>query len=243
MKMWSEIKGKGEPLLMLHPGAVDSRAFEPIEPMLSAKFTLHYIDRRAHGRTKDVDGSLHFDDMVYDVIEYIEAEIKEPVNIFGYSDGAVVALLLTMKRPDLIKKAVCASGVYHYNGWQDGVLESLSTAPDFLKQSYGEVSPDGIDHYEAVMSKMYEMHKSEPALTKDELRTFDNQCLVMAADDDEVKLEHTIEWYYSLKNGELCIMPGTSHGMFAEKPELFSEVLIDFYQRSPIQTFAPRLRG
>lgn len=242
MKMWSETKGKGESLLMLHPGGVDSRAFGPIEPMLSAKYTLHYIDRRAHGRTKDVDGPLHFDDMVNDVIEYIDTEVKKPINVFGYSDGAVVALLLRIKRPDLIKKVVCAAGVYHYKGWQDGVLESLSTAPDFMKQSYGEVSPDGVEHYATVMSKMYEMHQNEPALTDDELRTFDNQCLVIAADDDEVKLEHAIKWYRSLRNGELCIMPGTSHGMFAEKPELFSRVLIDFYNSSPIQTFAPRLR-
>ena len=242
MKMWSETKGDGEPLLMLHPGGVDSRAFGPIEPALSAKYTLHYVDRRAHGRTKDVDGPLHFGDMVDDVIEYIESEVKSPTNVFGYSDGAIVALLLTIKRPDLINKVVCAAGVYHYEGWQDGVLESLSNTPDFMKQRYGEVSPDGISHYDTVVSKMHEMHKTEPDLTENELRSFENRCLVIAADDDEVKLEHAIHWYRSLQNGELCVIPGTSHGMFAEKPKLFSQILLDFYENSPIQTFAPRLR-
>lgn len=242
MKMWSEVRGKGEQLLMLHPGGVDSRAFGPISPYLEEHYETHYVDRRAHGRTGDVDGPLHFSDMVDDCIEYIQNTFTSPINVLGFSDGAIVALLLTIRRPDLVKKVVCASGVYHYSGWQDGVLEDLSSAPDFMKQSYGEVSPDGVEHYDTVVAKLDSMHQNEPGLSEDDLSSIDTPCLVMVADDDEVKLEHAIKWYESMQNGELAVVPGTSHGMFAEKPKLFSDMVIEYFDTSPIQTFAPRRR-
>jgi hypothetical protein len=50
----------------------------------------------------------------------------------------------------------------------------------------------------------------------------------MVGDDDEVTLEHAVEMYRPLPNAELAIVPGTSHGLLVEKPDLCNGLIIDF---------------
>jgi pimeloyl-ACP methyl ester carboxylesterase len=66
--------------------------------------------------------------------------------------------------------------------------------------------------------------------------------MVMVADDDEVVLEHAIAMYRELPHAELAVVPGTSHGLLVEKPELCNRLLLDFLCNEPVQTFAPLRR-
>jgi pimeloyl-ACP methyl ester carboxylesterase len=65
----------------------------------------------------------------------------------------------------------------------------------------------------------------------------------MIGDDDEVTLEHAVEFYRALPNGELAIVPGTSHGLLVEKPSLCNQIMIEFMTSDPIQTLAPIRRA
>src|SRR5581483_1978325 len=90
----------------------------------------------------------------------------------------------------------------------EGVLDA--EPPSFLKQSYAELSPDGIDHYDVVVAKLAAMHAREPALLPGDLDKLACRCLIMVADDDEVRLEHAITMYRSVRDAELAVVPGTS---------------------------------
>lgn len=61
----------------------------------------------------------------------------------------------------------------------------------------------------------------------------------MVADDDEVSLEHAAALYGGLARGELAVVPGTSHGLLVEKPELCNKIIIDFLTIAPVQPVAP----
>ena len=63
--------------------------------------------------------------------------------------------------------------------------------------------------------------------------------LVMVGDDDAVVLEHAIAPYRALPHGELAVVPGTSHGLLVEKPELCNRMIVDFLTTDPVETFAP----
>ena len=67
----------------------------------------------------------------------------------------------------------------------------------------------------------------------------------MVADDDEVTLEHAIAFYRALPRGELAVVPGTSHGLLVEKPDLCHRVLLDFLLHDAVEPLAPlrRRRG
>jgi pimeloyl-ACP methyl ester carboxylesterase len=62
-------------------------------------------------------------------------------------------------------------------------------------------------------------------------------------DGDEVRLEHAIEMYRSLPDAELAVVPGTSHGLLVEKPDLCNLLITEFLTKEPVQTFAPIRRA
>jgi pimeloyl-ACP methyl ester carboxylesterase len=245
IRFWYEEHGSGEPLLLLHPGGagVDSRAFGTNLDAFTKKFHVFLMDRRAHGRTPDTEGDITFEQMADDTIAYIEEVIGKPTKLVGYSDGGIVALLVVQKRPDLVERLVSVASVFHRDGWDGGVLKPGEEPPQFLADSYAEISPDGKEHYAVVVKKLHEMHLKGPLLTSAELAQIQTRTLVMVADDDEVHLEHAIEFYRSLRNGELAVVPGTSHGLLSEKPELCNKIILDFLNQDQIQTLAPIRRA
>jgi pimeloyl-ACP methyl ester carboxylesterase len=241
--MWFDERGRGDPCVMLHPGGagVDSRALKPTVAALSRRFRTYTPEQRAHGRTPDVEGSISFELMAQDTAAFIDTVIARPVYLVGCSDGATVALTVAIKRPDLVRRLVLAAGVFHFQGWEPGVLDG--DPADFLRESYRELSPDGADHYPVVVDKLAAMHRVEPVFTAGDLAEVRCRTLVMVADDDEVRLEHAIAMYRGLPNSELAVVPGTSHGLLVEKPDLCNQLIGDFLTTEPVQTFAPIRRA
>lgn len=243
-QVWYEERGEGDPLLALHPGGVDSRSLDGNIEALSRHFHVYAPDRRGHGRTPDVEGPLSFELMVQDTIAFLESVIDGPAHLVGYSDGAIVALLVARSRPDLVRRLVFVAAVFHRDGWVEGVLDSLAdNPPDFMRDSYAEVSPDGGEHFDVVVAKLAAEHAAEPSLAAEDLQAVTSQTLVMLADDDEVRLEHAVEMYRRLPEAELAVVPGTSHGLLVEKPELCNRIIADFLVNDPFPTFAPIRRG
>ena len=243
ISMWYDERGQGDPCVLLHPGGagVDSRALAPTVDALSQVFRAYTPEQRAHGRTPDVDGPVSYELMAQDTIMFIEGVISQPVYLLGVSDGAVVALMVARRRPDLVRRLVFAAGVFHRDGWEEGVLDG--EPPEFLKQSYGEISPDGIGHYDVVVAKLAAMHAREPRLTRTDLHQITPRTLVIVGDDDQVRLEHAIEMYRHLPDAELAVVPGTSHGLLVEKPGLCNLIIAEFMTKDPVHTFAPIRRA
>ena len=179
--------------------------------------------------------------MAEDTIAFIEKVIGRPVHLAGCSDGAVLALVVALRRPDLVRRLVLAAGVFHRDGWAPGVLDG--EPPDFLERSYAELSPDGPGHYGVMVAKLAAMHAREPAFTPADLRAVTSRTLVMVADDDEVILELAIEAFRSLPDAELAVVPGTSHGLLAEKPGLSNLLMTEFLTKEPVETYAPIRRA
>jgi pimeloyl-ACP methyl ester carboxylesterase len=65
----------------------------------------------------------------------------------------------------------------------------------------------------------------------------------MVGDDDEVTLEHAVAMYRAIPDAELGVVPGTSHGLLVEKPELCNGLIVDFLRLNPVPTLAPIRRA
>lgn len=85
----------------------------------------------------------------------------------------------------------------------------------------------------------------EPTLIARDLRQATCRTLVMVGDDDEVTLEHAVALYRGLPVAELAVVPGTSHGLLVEKPDLCNRIILDFLTTESVPTMAPirRARG
>lgn len=243
LRTWYDVRGTGDPLVALHPGLVDIRAFEPNLPTWAQRFQVYLPERRGHGHTPDVDGPLTFNDMAGDTAAFIETVIGKPVRLLGCSDGAIVALLTTLLRPELVTHLALIAGPTHHEGWYPEAIDPDNQAPEFMHVMYGEVSPDGADHFPTVLRKMAAEHLVAPDLHSDDLGGISCRTLVMVGDDDEVRLEHAIEMYRALPAGELAVVPGTSHGLLVEKPELCNQLILSFLGDDPVVTLAPIRRG
>jgi pimeloyl-ACP methyl ester carboxylesterase len=155
-----------------------------------------------------------------------------------------VGLVVALQRPDLIDRLVLVAGVFHLDGWLPQVIDPNNEPPEFLARLYAEVSPDGADHYQVVVDKLARMHLDEPTLEADDLREVRGRTLVMVGDDDEVQLEHALAMYRGIPDAELMVVPGTSHGLLVEKPDLCNKVILEFLTEDPVPTMAPiRRRG
>ena len=245
VRTWYEVHGDGDPLVLLHPGGagVSARAFGPNVGPLAAHFRVYTPERRAHGHTPDVEGPITFDAMAEDTIAFLETVVGERANVVGCSDGATVGLLVALRRPDLINRLVLVAGVFHFNGWLPQAIDPKIEPPEFLARLYEEVSPDGPDHYQVVVDKLARMHLDSPTLAVDDLEHVRRRTLVMVGDDDEVRLEHAVAMYRGIPDSELMVVPGTSHGLLVEKPDLCNNAIVQFLIEDPVPTRAPIRRA
>jgi pimeloyl-ACP methyl ester carboxylesterase len=100
--------------------------------------------------------------------------------------------------------------------------------PPAIVQMYGEVSPDGAEHFPVVMRKIAEAMAAGPWPTEADLARVRCRTLVMASDDDIVSLEHTLTLYRAIPDAELAIVPATTHVLVHEKPALCTQLVREF---------------
>jgi pimeloyl-ACP methyl ester carboxylesterase len=244
VKTWYDERGDGPPLVMVHGGLVDARWWEQNLGAFAERFRVYLPELRGHGHTPDVPGPISYQLMADDMIAFLETVVGEPVDYVGHSTGAFVGLLVAMQRPELVSRLVLISSGFSKAG--EAVPDAdwdVDQLAEFLGPAYGEVSPDGIDHFKVVAAKVGDMAAAEPHLEASELGRVTPRTLVMVADDDIVTLAHSVDMYDALPNAELAVVPGTSHFLTQEKPHLVNALVLDFLANEPVATVAPVRRA
>jgi pimeloyl-ACP methyl ester carboxylesterase len=240
---WYTDQGEGQPLLLLHGALTDASEFGATVPALAERFRVLMPERRGHGHTPDLPDPLSYDLMAHDTVAFAEALGIGRAHLVGHSDGANVALLVALARPDLVDRLVLISGNYHHDGLLDALDVGELATNEFFVDAYAQVSPDGRDHFPEVVAKVSRMIASEPTLTTEDLEQVSARTLIMAGDDDAIRPEHTLAMFRAIPDAELAIIPGTSHALIIEKPALCNQVMIDFLTTGPVPTFMPISRA
>ena len=229
---WHEVRGEGPAVVLLHGAFSGAVAWSAQAPALAgAGFRVHVPERRGHAHTPDVDAPLTYEVMAEDTVAYLDAVVDGPAHLVGWSDGAVVALLVARRRPDLAGRMVLIGQYYNSSGRVPGSdldrwLRS-EEAKDLLRQGYDPVSPDGPGHFPAVYAKTLAMIDSEPELDLATLGTVRAPTLVLQGDRDEVTVDHGAAVAAALGNARLAVLPGT-HALPLELPDVVNPLLIAF---------------
>src|SRR3954454_13047340 len=98
---WYDEVGSGEPLILLHGGLCTNETWGSQMPTLAEHFRVLAPERRGHGHTADVEGPLNYTAMATDTIGFLDNVVGGPACLVGWSDGAIVGLLVAQERPDL----------------------------------------------------------------------------------------------------------------------------------------------
>src|SRR6476661_237004 len=89
---YTEIRGEGEPLLLLHGGLGTIEMFEPMLPVLEKTRTVIAVDLHGHGRTPLGERTkLSMFDQGDDLAAVLEQLGYPQVDVLGFSMGAGVA--------------------------------------------------------------------------------------------------------------------------------------------------------
>ena len=219
----------GEAVVLLHGGLSKTSSWDYLMvPPLEDEFHVFAYDRTGHGFTGDQPGSLHFEFQCQEAIAYLEDVVKEPAHLIGYSDGGIIALMVAIKRPELVKSIVAIGANYHYSAPLKDFLEARVSEED--QAEYNLISPDAPHTLLEKTIRMNEIWKTEPDISLSEIASIQCPVLVMAGDDDVIAHDHTISLYEALPLGQLAIIPGTSHGLVKEKPALLIAVMMQFLE-------------
>lgn len=229
---WHEVAGQGPPLVLLHGGFSGAASWSAqAQALVQAGFRVYVPERRGHAHTRDVDGPLTYEAMAGDTIAYLEATADTKSDLVGRSDGAVVALLVALWRPDLVERLVLISKFFNSSGRvPDSEFERWlysDQAMELLRKGYDPVSPDGPEHFPVIHAKTMEMIGSGPELDSSTLVDVSAPTLVLQGDRDVVTIEHSAAIAAALGNGRLAVLPGT-HALTSESPEVVNALLTSF---------------
>jgi pimeloyl-ACP methyl ester carboxylesterase len=233
VRTYYEKTGNGEPLILLHGGLCTAETFDAQTSVLGQQYCVYVPERYGHGRTADIDGAITYENMAQHTIAFMEALGIGSAHLVGWSDGALVGLLVALRRPKLVRKLVFIDQYVTLDAAPPGLLPflegmSADTAPPFLVELYGALSPDGPNHFAVVCDKLRTMWIGQTGVELTDLEHVAAPTLVLAADDGGMTLEHVAAVQKALPDSQIAVIPGTSHGVAMEKPHVVNQLIVDF---------------
>ena len=227
-QIWNtEWANNGPALVLLHGGLSATEDWDTyILPAIESSHHVFGYDRTAQGRTGDRAGSLHFTFQTAEAIAYLEDVVKEPAHLIGWSDGGIIALLIAIQRPDLVLSIIAIGANYHFDNGGGPIPEWPITDED--RAEHAMRSPDAPAALDEKVSRMRGIWNSEPTMTLADLAKIQCPTLILAGDDELFSIEHTGSMYEAISAGQLAIIPGTSHFVIKEKPELVQAIIKQF---------------
>lgn len=213
ISLFYQVSGSGEPMLLLHGNGEDHQIFTELAVKLADHYTVYAIDSRNHGQSQKTE-DYSYEAMTKDISGFINELDLGPVNLVGFSDGAIIGLMLAMKEPTLIKKMA---------------LLGVNLKPeDFTEESYQFVK----ETYEETKDPLFKLMLEQPNIELEEVRKVFTPTLLIRADGDIFKPETYINLLATLPNATLKIMNDHDHASYIINQDLLYPHLIDFFDNN-----------
>jgi proline iminopeptidase len=119
-KLWVEIEGSGEPLLLIPGGPGDSHYFHPAFSTLANSFKVICFDAFGRGNSDKAKNpkEYSFNRDVEDIEGLRIALGFETINLLGHSYGGMVAQAYALKYPNRVKRLILANTLFSAEMWQ-----------------------------------------------------------------------------------------------------------------------------
>jgi pimeloyl-ACP methyl ester carboxylesterase len=241
-----EVRGKGEPLLLLHGGLGSIDMFAPILPALSERRQVIAVDLHGHGRTPLGNRNINPVDIGNDLAALLKQLGYGKVDVLGYSFGGWAAFRLAAQHPEAVRRVVIASAGYSDDAFfpelraqqvQVGaaMAEAMKATP--MYQSYVAVAPHPED-FPKLLDQMGNVMRT-PFDWSADAKSLKMPVMLVFGDSDMYRPEHVVKFYQllggalkdagwmreNISQNRLAIIPNRTHYDLFFAPELVATVL------------------
>lgn len=227
LEMYYEVRGEGEPVVVLHGAYMTVDAMAGIVSELAKTRRVIAVELQGHGRTADADRPITYEQMADDVAALIEHLGLEKTDVFGFSMGSGVAVQLAVRHPEVVRRMVVASVSYSHDGMHPEMIEMLpSITPDMfagspMEEEYKRLAPNPED-FPVLVEKLKQLDMTPFAWPEEDIRGIAAPTFIIVGDSDVVRLEHVVEFFNLLGGGvmgdlvempvsRLAVLPATLH--------------------------------
>ncbi|MDD6074603.1 MAG: alpha/beta fold hydrolase [Clostridium sp.] len=227
MKLYTREAGEGKPLVLLHGNGEDSSYFKAQIEFFSKWYHVIAVDTRGHGQSPRGTGPFTLKRFAEDLQELLYGRGLSKVILLGFSDGGNIALLFTLKYPQMVERLILNGANLSPFG-----VKPLVQLP--VVAGYGAsavLSLGGRSKKQQKNRELLGLMVKEPWIPVEKLKEIKAPTLVIAGTRDMIRDAHTRRIAKALPKGELKILPG-SHFLAAEEPETFNRAVLDFLDRT-----------
>jgi pimeloyl-ACP methyl ester carboxylesterase len=221
LPIWYEELGDpaGPPLVALHGGILTfHRSFDDVLPWLSEIRRVIGVELQGHGHTPDTGRAMSFERFADDVAELVDRVASGgPVDVWGYSLGALTATSLAVRHPAKVRRLVLAASNIRADGYHPEITAPeqdprLPTEEEFAvwKADYEAVAPnpDGLFPF---LERLQPVVHGLVGWTADEIRSITASTFLVIGDQDFVRLDHAAEMLDLFPDCRLAVLPATRH--------------------------------
>ena len=248
LKMYYEIHGSGEPVVLLHGAFMaitDDFHWTEWIGELSKTRKVIAVEMQGHGRTADIKRDFSYDYLADDVAALLDYLKIPSADVIGYSLGGGVALNCSIRHPDKVRKVVSISAVFRQDGWAKEALDVFPqlTAEAFkgtpIEADYKGLSPTP-NEFPNFVKRVISIDLKPHDFGADKLKAAKAPMLFIHGDADGVRLEHIAEMF-RLKGDEifgdmrprsrsrLAILPDTTHITLMKRVSVIVPMVNDFF--------------
>ena len=250
LKMYYEVHGNGEPVVLLHGAFMTiTNNWDGWIGALAKTRRVIAIEMQGHGRTADIARDITDENLADDVAALLDHLNIPRADLLGYSMGGGVAMQCAVRHPDKVRKVVVISSPFRRDGVvKEGADALKNLSPELfigspLEVDYKKLSPTPNDfpkfvkHMVAAMSKEHDLDAAK-------LKDTPAPMFFIFGDADGIRIEHVAEMFL-LKGGDvhgdmrprsasrLAILPNTTHVTLMERMPVIVPMVNDFLDAKP----------
>lgn len=250
----------GEPLVLVHGSSDSSRSWSLIAPYF-ADYHIYIPEMRAHGDT-ETGGIARIEEglLGYDVVCFLDAVGLDRVNLVGHSRGSMIAQLVALNYPERISRVVFESApavsgntpadqrdqtyfedpftslpiTGEYEGFDDYMdwwyYNDAPVDEDFISMAKYEASWLPLEAWRSIGGSL-----AEPQDLKD------IPAMVIYGEEDYLMGKSVRDDFVEAYGDsvEYICHAGYGHNLHWENPEMISEEILDFFDRTEAAEIAP----
>ncbi|MGH8249178.1 MAG: alpha/beta fold hydrolase [Steroidobacteraceae bacterium] len=247
LKMYYEIHGSGEPLVLLHGSLMTiTNNWTGWIGELSKTRKVIAVEMQGHGRTADIDRDFSYENLADDIAAMLDYLKIKQTDLLGYSMGGGVAMQVAIRHPEKVRKLVSISAVFRHDGWVKEALDSFPqlTAEAFkgspFELEYKKLSPTP-NAFPNFIKRVFAMDLKPYDFGAEELKATKSPFLFIHGDADGVRLDHIAEMF-RLKGDEimgdmrprsesrLAVLPDTTHLTLMQRGNAVIPMVNDFLE-------------